>query len=320
MIMAGISASAPGKAILFGEHAVVYGQPAIAIPLLQLQSKVYITANPLGTPDEIWFSAPDIGLAQDYFQLPDGHAFKAVVDIIKGHFQVDSLPAMRIRVVSSIPVASGLGSGTSVTVSLLKAITTFLGHPLSEADVSRYTFEIEKIYHGHPSGIDNTVITYQKPIFYIRDLPVEQISIERGFSILLVDSGINSHTSDVVNDVRNRWQAATVEFESLFSAIGALTIQARQALATGDLPRLGSLMIDNHTLLAKLGVSHTNLDKIVDAAMTAGALGAKMSGAGRGGYAVVLSDQGHINQIRDTLSAIGFLKSFVCEIPANTIG
>ena len=320
LIVAGISASAPGKAILFGEHAVVYGQPAIAVPLPQLRSHAYITADPLGSADDIFFSAPDINLHQRYRNLPDGHPFRAIIDILKGHFGITHLPAMHIKITSSIPVASGLGSGTSVSVTMFKGISEFIGHPLSEHEISSYTFEIEKIYHGHPSGIDNTVIAYQKPIFFTREHPIELLSINFDFSMLLVDSGIRSHTADVVNDVRKNWLHSKEEFEEYFSAIGDITKKARTALSTGNLTELGALMVENHRLLKILDVSHEFIDRIVGTAVRAGAYGAKLSGAGRGGYVICLVDQNNLSKMKDKLSAAGFSKTIDCLISGATQG
>ncbi len=318
--MAGISASAPGKAILFGEHGVVYGQPAIAVPLPQLRSHVYITADPLGSADEILFSAPDIDLHQKYHELPEGHPFRAAVDILKDHFRITHLPAMRIKIASSIPVASGLGSGTSVTISMLKGISEFLGHPLLVEDISSYAFEIEKFYHGHPSGIDNTVIAYETPIFFTREHPIEYISIEHEFSLLLVDSGIKSHTSDVVNDVRSKWLESKEALEVIFSKIGEITINARTKLSNGDLTKLGTLMSENHQLLKKLDVSHELIDQIVDTAVGAGAHGAKLSGAGRGGYVICLVDQSNMSHVRKKLADIGASNIIECLIASTTQG
>ena len=144
------------------------------------------------------------------------------------------------------------------------------------------------IYHGKPSGIDNTVITYAKPVYFVKGKPIEILPIKRPFTLIIVDTGIRSPTGIVVGDVHQAWENNPEQFEKLFDAVGAIAVAARKAIKSGQVEALGSLMNENQALLLQIGVSSPELDALVEAALSAGASGAKLSGAGRGGSMIAL--------------------------------
>jgi mevalonate kinase len=284
------SASAPGKMILFGEHAVVYGQPAIAVPVDQVRADVRITTHPQGVMSEMHIIAPDIDLACNLDDLPSTHPLAAAVNGVLASQQkiIADLPACTLEITSSIPVASGLGSGAAVSVAIIRALGVMLGHPLSNKQVSALAYDVEKIHHGTPSGIDNTVVTYEQPVYFQRGEPIETFTIAEPFTIVIADTGIPSPTKEAVGDVRAAWQAHPEGYERLFAAAGDIARKARQAIENGTPEQLGPLMDANHSLLQKMGVSSPELDCLVEAARQAGALGAKLSGGGRGGNMIAL--------------------------------
>jgi mevalonate kinase len=288
-----ISASAPGKIILLGEHAVVYGQPAIAVPLDQVRAKAIIKAEPRSEPGEIRIQAPDIGLESSLGDLPAENPLAKTVRIVLTSLEIDRPPALTVRITSTIPQAAGLGSGTAVSVALIRALSGFLGHHLPNNDVSNLAFEVEKIYHGTPSGIDNTVITYDRPIYYQKPGMVGPImdflSVQHPFSIVIGDTGIPSLTAETVADVRKAWFADREGYEKLFSEVGEIVKSARNAIEKDRIENLGELMDANQALLEQLGVSSAALEDLVRAARSAGALGAKLSGGGRGGNMIALT-------------------------------
>ena len=287
-----VKATAPGKVILFGEHAVVYGRPAIAAPLSELRATAVIQP---GTQNGVLLLAPDLGLKR---MLADAGADDAIAIAVRQVQQatgIDLLPDMIITVTSDIPIASGLGSGASITAAIIRALANYLGKGYLADDewVSSLTFEVEKFYHGTPSGIDNTVVTYERPVYFVRKEPqnrIETFEIARPLPLLIADTGVSSHTKAVVSDVRKGWQADQKYFEKLFDGCGAITRAARAAIAEGDLLRIGQLMGENQTLLVDMTVSSPELDRLVEAALQAGAYGAKLSGAGRGGNMIALVD------------------------------
>ncbi|NIR66532.1 MAG: mevalonate kinase, partial [candidate division Zixibacteria bacterium] len=130
--MPAFSASAPGKIILFGEHAVVYGQPGIAVPVTQVQAKAIVQADIDAPPGRIRIQAPEIGFDSNLDELSPLHPFRAAIDLLFKHFGIESSPAFRLQIKSTIPIAAGLGSGAAVTVAILRGISAFLGHPLAD--------------------------------------------------------------------------------------------------------------------------------------------------------------------------------------------
>ena len=286
--MPAIFASAPGKIILFGEHAVVYGRPAIAIPLTRVRAKTVIIANPRGATGEVFLQAPDIDLNEYMSQLPYDHPLVKTIRLICDTLGIEKLPACTIRITSEIPVASGLGSGAAVSVSMIRALSNFIGHPFSDEQVNALTYEIEKVYHGTPSGIDNTVITYERPVFFEHPKSIEPLHVLQPFTLVIGDSGISSSTVEAVSGVRHGWQKDEKYYETLFDRIGEIVHQAKGLIETGTVDELGRLMIENHELLIKLGVSSPELNQLVEASIEAGALGAKMSGGGLGGNMIAL--------------------------------
>jgi len=312
--MPSFSASAPGKAILFGEHGVVDYRPAIAVPIMEVRVRAVVSAAPLSAPGSVEILAPDIGLHAWLADLPGDQPLAALVQLVLSALQVARLPACQIRISSTIPVAAGLGSGAAVSVALLKALSAFLGHPLTDERVSALAFEVEKLHHGTPSGIDNTVITYALPVFFQREQPTQTLQVGAPFTIVIADTGIPSPTAIAVGDVQRAWQADPGVFELHFNAIGEIVLSARQALENGNPAALGPLMDANQNILEQMGVSSPELENLIAAARAAGALGAKLSGGGRGGNMIALVDQAKRDEVRHALVEAGARRTIVTTI------
>ena len=311
-----VTATAPGKIILFGEHAVVYGRPAIASPLSQIRATAKIEAAQ--TPG-VRLLAPDLDIKKSLeTTLADGDAFGAAVQQVQAATGITELPPMTITVSSQIPIAGGLGSGAAITAAVIRALATFLGFAdlAAPAWVSELTYEVEKIYHGTPSGIDNTVVAYEKPVYFVRQQPqnrIETFAVKRPLHLLVGDTGISSSTKLSVGDVRRQWQAAPSIFEALFDECGQIAEAARAAIENGDLALIGDLMNQNHLVLDKMTVSSPELDQLVEAAQQAGALGAKLSGGGRGGNMIALVTADTETAVRQVLLAAG-AKHVLCSV------
>lgn len=308
------TASAPGKIILFGEHAVVYGEPAIAVPVTQVRARATVLPNPRGARGQVRILAPDVELDALLDDLPVDHPLAAAVRGVAFALGVERLPACTLRIASTIPVASGLGSGAAVSVAVVRALGGFLGRPLPDEQVNALAFEVEKLHHGTPSGIDNTVVTYNRPVFFVKGEPPEVFTIARPFTIVIGDTGVSSPTKETVADVRRGWQAEPERFERLFAAAGSIARAARQAIEEGFPDRLGPLMDENHALLQAMGVSSPALDRLVEAAREAGALGAKLSGGGRGGNMITLTDPADAPAIAAALVQAGAMGRIITEV------
>jgi mevalonate kinase len=312
--MPAISATAPGKVILFGEHAVVYGRPAIAIPVTQVKAKAVVTANPRGAPGEVRVQAPDVGLESMLEELDPAQPLAAAIQGVASALKVKRLPACTVKITSTIPVAAGMGSGAAVSVALIRALSAFLGHPLSDEKVSVLAFEIEKIHHGTPSGIDNTVITFARPVYFVKGKPIETLQVGRSFTIVIGDTGIASPTAAAVGEVRKAWQSDKPQYEAYFESVGAIAQAARQAVENGGIELLGPLMDANHGVLGKMAVSCAELDALVIAARKAGAWGAKLSGGGRGGNMIALVPPARAEGVAKALQAAGAVRTIVAQV------
>ncbi len=296
------TASAPGKIILFGEHAVVYGRPALAIPVTQVHADVEVEDS---AKAGIWLAAPDVGLHAELNSLPSEHPLASIIHNLFFALHIDPFPNLAIRIASTIPVASGLGSGAAVCVAMIRALSSFLGQSLTDEQVNRFCFEIEKLHHGTPSGIDNTVVTYARPVYFVRDNPILTFKVGRPFSIVIGDTGVPAPTKESVADVRKAWEADKPKWEKVFDEVGAIAKKARERIETGEWQELGDLMEQNHALLQKMTVSSPQLDRLVIAARQAGALGAKLSGGGRGGNMIALVAPGSAETVSAALKVAG---------------
>jgi mevalonate kinase len=311
--MPAFSATSPGKIILFGEHAVVYGEPAIAAPLSSARARAIVSARIQGKSGEIWIEAPDIGLATALHNLTSDHPLRAAVQAVIGAPELDHIPACSIQITSEIPPASGLGSSAAISSALIRAFSAFLGKRLSDEQVSELVFEVEKIQHGTPSGIDNTVIAYQKPVFFQMGNPIEFLNIGKDFTVLAAYCGISGNTKEAVAGVRARSERDPDLYNQTFSRIGAITRSAKGIIETGTPDQLGVLMDENHELLQKIGVSTPELDRLVLAARAAGALGAKLSGGGLGGHIIALV-KSDAEGIRRELLGQGAVSALITQI------
>ncbi|HEX5836262.1 MAG TPA: mevalonate kinase [Anaerolineales bacterium] len=277
--------SAPGKIILFGEHAVVYGRPALAVPVTQIHVDVDVRESP---HPGIWIEAPAVSLHAELNTLPSDHPVASVIHNFFFLWRVAPFPNLQIDISSTIPVASGLGSGAAVTVALTRALASYLNLPMSDEQVNSFAFEIEKLHHGTPSGIDNTVISYAKPVYFVKGRSIEIFKVGSPFTIVIGNTGISAPTKESVGDVRRLWEADPQNWDRVFDRVGSIANQARQVIERGDINKLGGLMNENHASLQELTVSSPELDRLVSAACDAGAPGAKMSGGGRGGNMIAL--------------------------------
>ncbi len=305
------SSSAPGKAILFGEHAVVYGRPALAVPIMQVQATVTVSENSRGG---VWIEAPNIALSSAISQLAPDHPLAAVINSVFFALGIARPPACTVYIQSTIPVASGLGSGAAVSVAILRALSAFLGQPLSDPQVNGLAFQAEKLYHGTPSGVDNTVVTFARPVYFVKGQPIKTFRVGASFTMVIGDTGISAPTKEAVEAVRNLWEADPDRWEKVFNQVGEIVWDARQAIERGDTVTLGTLMDSNHALLQEMTVSCTELDLLVEAAHKAGALGAKLSGGGRGGNMIALVHKEKASAMAETLLAAGAKRTIITTV------
>lgn len=336
-------ATAPGKIILFGEHAVVYGRPAIAVPVTYVQATAEVTSGEPGSG--VWLVAADLaapdggpgGRRYPLHSAPADDPLRAVVELALDSFRPGSAPVGRapalagqgkaggagsprfepdllVTVTSTIPIARGLGSGAAVATAVARAIARYFGQSPQPDEISSLVYEVEKLHHGTPSGIDNTVIAYEQPVYFVRGERIMRLSVGAPLSLVIADTGVVSSTREVVGDLRRRWQAQPEHYEGLFNEIGTIAQLAKAAIERGEPRAVGRLMDDNHVLLMTLRVSSPELDTLVVAARAAGALGAKMSGAGWGGNMLALVEANRAPTVANAVREAGATRIIFSEV------
>jgi mevalonate kinase len=309
-----VSASAPGKIILFGEHAVVYARPAMAVPVMQVRAQAAIEPR-VGAVE---IHAEDIGRQYVLRDAPPEDPVATMIERTSEWFGIEPQDfALHIR--STIPVARGLGSGAAVSVAIGRAIAKFLGRDMPREQLSALAFEVEKLHHGTPSGIDNTVIAYEKPVYFVRGEPITAFTVAQPFRIVIADTGVVSPTRIAVGDVRRAWEAERGRYEALFDRIAAITRAARAAIESGDIDALGPLMNANHQLAREISVSSPEIESLIDAAIRAGARGAKLSGAGRGGNVIALVGEENPEKLVRALMDAGARRVIVTKVDKSPI-
>jgi mevalonate kinase len=305
-------AYAPGKVILFGEHAVVYGRPAIAVPVTQVQARARVEPG-AGNQGTV-VAAPDLGRRIVLREAGDEEPLARIVNLALEAIKGERDPDVTITVSSTVPIARGMGSGAAVSTAIVRALSQHFDHWLSARAISDLVYQAEILYHGTPSGIDNTVVAFEKPIYFVKDKGWEIFWVGMPFLLAIADSGIESSTKEVVGDLRRRYEAEPARYNPLFDRAGEIAMSARRSIEQGRSEMLGRMLDENHTVLQDLGVSCPELDRLVSAAREGGALGAKLSGAGWGGNIIALVTEETRGRVDMMLRLAGATRVIVTEI------
>lgn len=274
---------AAGKVILLGEHGVVYGRHALAVPV---PNAVSVT---LDDADELSHDLPDEFVACLLREL-------GVEDT-----------SVRINVNSRLPFGKGLGSSAAIAVAVARAFSERLGLGLDDERVNAIAFASEKLAHGTPSGIDNTLSTYAQAMLFQKDdgLKFNVLELDRAPPLLIAWGEETGRTSDMVAGVRERHDSSPEQFDAIFDQMDALSRRGAELLRASAWQELGAAMNICHGLLNAIGVSTPSLEHMVTLARQSGAVGAKLTGAGGGGSIVALCPHG-INEIQDAMQQGGY--------------
>ncbi|MBI1855937.1 MAG: hypothetical protein HYR93_08760 [Chloroflexi bacterium] len=251
---------------------------------MQVHADVEIADSPRAG---IWISAPNIHLHAELNSLPSGHPIASVIHNLFFVLNIDPFPNLQISISSSIPVASGLGSGAAVSVALIRAL-------------------------------------YAKPVYFVKGLPspgrrwaggeVQILKASKPLTIVIGDTGVHAPTKESVSDVRKLWEADKAKWEKVFDEVGEIAKKAREKIESDAWEKLGELMNQNHALLQNMTVSSPELDKLVSAARQAGALGAKMSGGGRGGNMIALVEPEIAEAVSRSLKDAGAKNTIITTV------
>ena len=260
---------APGKVILVGEHFVVHGTPAITLPLFARGVRVSVVRAP-----GPWDTPPRV--ADHVRQL------LPLLD--------EDPEALGVTVTSDLPIGAGLGGSAALAVALVRALDD--QGTLTREAVRRRAHELEKVAHGTPSGVDDAVAAYACPVHYVSGSapnPMEEVAAPRVWVGLTPE---RTSTMEAVAGVAERAAERPEWFRAQLDEAALISEQTRLAMLGGDWEAVGSAMTRNHGLLQAIGVSTSALDGLVDAALAAGAFGAKLTGGGLGGAAIALAPEG----------------------------
>ena len=285
-----------GKTILFGEHFVVYGLPSIVSAL-----GVYTTADVKVVKGNGWTVNDQRPATPGYKEQKYIEAMQSIANIIN-HLKVD-IENQRIEIsfAGDLIAASGVGASAAQCTSVAHALSETFNLNLDDEKINEAAYEGEKAYHGTPSGIDNTASTFGGLIWFVRNLGAGKNTMDflqspRKMLIVVANSGITASTTEVVADVRRLREENPEKIEKIFGEYKKLAEAAKKALLKGDIATIGNLMNHNHEMLQQITVSGEINDELVEIALENGAVGAKLTGTGRGGLVIGLAENEDIQE------------------------
>ncbi|MGY3777644.1 mevalonate kinase [Isobaculum melis] len=302
---------ATGKIILMGEHSVVYGEPAIAFPF----QKTAVTATI--TPAE------QLSLACSYYtgalaQAPQ--TLKSIQEVIAQTLFVlkQEHATFSIQIDSTIPAERGMGSSAAVAAAIVRGLFDYFDTPLSHTELLDLVATAEKIAHGNPSGIDAAATSGNSPLFFIKGQSIEafEMKLENAY-LIVADTGMKGQTREAVGDVAQLYKQDPKVADSI-AHLGLLSRKAKVAILENCVKELGKLMNAAQLELATLTVSNERLDQLIQVANDQQALGAKLTGGGRGGCLIALTDQLETaDKIATALEEAGAVATWIQSLEEN---
>ena len=295
-------ASAPGKILLLGEHAVVYGHPALAAALHR------------GVRIEI-AESPDASIAVRSPQgiSPPPELLEAALEMAE---RIGAPARFRAEIETELPLGAGLGSSAAVGVALARALSQLAGRACTDERATDLALGFERHFHGAPSGVDPAISANGGVILFRRGEPprIERVRLRAPVFLCVALTGIARGTRSTVLPLSERRAARPDLYDPMLASLGELARGGATAIERGDLLDLGARFVQAQEVLRLLGVSCPELDDLVGLLRKAGALGAKLTGAGGGGAAIGLArDRGHAAALSEAVASAR-LESFVAEI------
>ena len=280
---------AHSKIILIGEHAVVYGYPAISLPLLEVE--VTCRVVPATTPWRL-FEEDTLSMAVyaslEYLNIKDAY--------------------IRCQIDSAIPEKRGMGSSAAISIAAIRAVFDYYQAELPDDVLEILVNRAEMIAHMNPSGLDAKTCLSDQPIRFIKNVGFEELAMDLSAYLVIADTGVYGHTREAIQVVECKGKEAL----PFLYALGELTQQAEEAIKARDAVMLGEILTKAHGNLKEIGVSSLEADALVETALQHGALGAKMSGGGLGGCIIALvADYHQAQDLAERLEEKGAVQTWI---------
>lgn len=297
-----VKISAPGKLLLLGDHAVVYGHPCL---VTAVDKRLYVEAERIdGEKDEI--STP---------QVKESRFVLETLSFFKEKYGIDD--AIRIKTKGDFSHRVGLGSSSAVTVATFQALAELFRITVSKKELFDMSYKVNLLIQGVGSGFDIAAAVYGGTIFFVTGgktieyVPVKKLPLVVGYS------GIKADTPFYIRKVAEEFRKKQDAMHALFRSVENLVDTARQGLLDNDMEKVGTCMTANHMLLQQLGVSTPKLDAMVQAALQSGAWGAKLSGAGGGDCMIALVNDSNRMAVERAIEKAG---GEIVHVAVNTEG
>ncbi|MER2226615.1 MAG: mevalonate kinase [Carnobacterium sp.] len=305
---------ANGKIILMGEHSVVYGEPAIAIPFPA--THIHATVTPMEGPvqlDCVYYQG-DLASAPQHLENLIA-VVESTVNELKQEFN-----NFKLTIKSTIPVERGMGSSAAVAIATVRAVFNYYSVPLTDDKLLTLANISETIAHGNPSGLDAAMTSGRHPLYYIKGKPFVPFKVSLSAYLIVADTGLKGQTRDAVASIAQLNKENTETTMEAIHSLGDLARQAKFAIESANPVTLGLVMNEAHETLSSLGVSNERLNHLVSTARTNGALGAKLTGGGRGGCMIALAaDKDTAASISNALVDAGAVNTWTHQLGDESV-
>lgn len=302
-----------GKLILTGEHAVVYGMPAIAMPFPLVRAIATVKKTSM---ENIMFSS-------EFYQgplmeIPD--KLQGIATCVEATLQVLNKlkKGLDIHLHTTIPIGRGLGSSAAIAIAVVRGVFAFHGKKPSHKELMSLVRLAETFAHGNPSGIDMEAASASSLIWFQKGKRTEKITIARPVHVVVADTGMIADTHEAVSIVGEKYKNNPIQMEKAVRRLGTISIQSRKALAIGNARILGRLLNLAHAQLVEFGVSNRQINQLIHVARMGGALGAKLTGGGLGGCVLAIAEnRWHAKKIATLLMKVGAQHTWYFKVSQN---